>query len=160
MACFVSCVNETHILCAALMLFHYYQGFRGVNTERFGLDFHSLGSDPNSESNLTLFLYTTEKPILRWYFLPSSVMVFSRSIWDLKWLLTTRACEGWFAIQNIHSLPPQQPYFYPTHSQEYCSANRTTHQRQTLKVAEKVDKVIPIYHSQKKVLDTMIHVCK
>ena len=28
---------------------------------------------------------------------PSSVMVFSRSIWDLEWLLTTRACEGWFA---------------------------------------------------------------
>ena len=49
---------------------------------------------------ITLFLYTTEMPILRWHFLPSSVMVFSRSIWDLEWLLTTRACEGWFATMR------------------------------------------------------------
>ena len=33
-----------------------------------------------------------ENPILRWNFFPSGEMVFSRSIWDLKWLLTTRAC--------------------------------------------------------------------
>ena len=44
-----------------------------------------------------LLLYTTEKPILRRNFLPSSEMVFSRSIWDLEWLHTSRACEGWFA---------------------------------------------------------------
>ena len=41
--------------------------------------------------NHKMFLFTTEKPILRWNFFPSSEMVFSRSIWDLKWLLTTRA---------------------------------------------------------------------
>ena len=33
-----------------------------------------------------MFLFTTEKPILRWNFFPSSEMVFSRSIWNLKWL--------------------------------------------------------------------------
>ena len=49
----------------------------------------------NNFKFLSMFHYTTEKPILRWNFLPSSVMVSSRTIWE--WLLTTRACEGWFA---------------------------------------------------------------
>ena len=59
-----------------------------------------------------MFLFTTEKPILRWNFFPSSEMVFSRSIWDLKWLLTTRACEGWFATTRGPRQTKRKPFHY------------------------------------------------
>ena len=59
-----------------------------------------------------MFLFTTEKPILRWNFFPSSEMVFSRSIWDLKWLLITRACEGWFATTRGPRQTKRKPFHY------------------------------------------------
>ena len=39
---------------------------------------------------------------------PSSVMVFSRSIWDLEWLLTTRACEGCMVCSHERSQIDQE----------------------------------------------------
>ena len=50
--------------------------------------------------SLPMFLLTTEKPNLRWNFFLSSEMVFSRFIWDLKWLLITRTLETFQVEKN------------------------------------------------------------